>query len=88
MLERTSRKQNDQIKLFLDVCDAMQCAHDLGVIHRDLKPVNTLVDKNGQVKIIDFGIARFTPTHTARPTHRHACIHEPRASVRTIAQHQ
>jgi serine/threonine protein kinase len=40
------------------VCDALQFAHDRGVVHRDIKPENVLLDKEGRVKIADFGIAR------------------------------
>jgi eukaryotic-like serine/threonine-protein kinase len=40
------------------VCDGLAEAHSLGVIHRDLKPQNIMIDKNGNAKIMDFGIAR------------------------------
>jgi len=40
------------------ICDALQFAHDRGVVHRDIKPENILLDKEGRVKIADFGIAR------------------------------
>ena len=43
---------------FADVCDAIAHGHAHGVIHRDLKPANILVDGAGQVRIIDFGVAR------------------------------
>ncbi len=49
-----------RLELFLKVCDAVQHGHRKGIIHRDLKPSNILVDKSGQVKIIDFGVARAT----------------------------
>ncbi|MDX2201018.1 MAG: serine/threonine-protein kinase [Phycisphaerae bacterium] len=41
-----------------EVCEALQFAHDRGVIHRDLKPANILIDARDRVRILDFGIAR------------------------------
>lgn len=41
------------------LCDALNYAHDQGVLHRDIKPENILIDKQGRVKIADFGLARF-----------------------------
>src|SRR6516225_5637903 len=40
------------------LCDALQYAHDEGLVHRDIKPENILLDKKGRVKIADFGLAR------------------------------
>lgn len=45
------------LKLIPQICDAIQFAHDRGVVHRDIKPGNILVDRNGRVKVADFGIA-------------------------------
>ncbi|WP_255120249.1 protein kinase domain-containing protein [Synechococcus sp. Cruz CV-v-12] len=45
-------------ELLLKVCDAIQHAHQRGVIHRDLKPANILVDEKNNPKVVDFGIAR------------------------------
>lgn len=50
----------ERLKLFIGVCQAIQHGHQRGVIHRDLKPGNILIDAHGAVKIIDFGVARST----------------------------
>ncbi len=49
-----------RVNLLARVCDAVQHAHDQGVIHRDLKPANILVEETGQPKVLDFGVARAT----------------------------
>jgi serine/threonine protein kinase len=46
------------INIAKQVCDGMEEAHKLGVIHRDLKPNNIMIDREGNVRIMDFGIAR------------------------------
>jgi len=40
------------------ICDALQYAHDQGIVHRDIKPENILLDRQGRVKVADFGIAK------------------------------
>ncbi len=48
-----------KLELMVNICEAIHHAHQRGLIHRDLKPGNILVDETGQPKILDFGVARF-----------------------------
>ena len=59
----------DRLALVVRVCDAVQHAHDQGVIHRDLKPANILVEESGQPKVLDFGVARATDADLRASTH-------------------
>ncbi|MCO6435482.1 MAG: serine/threonine protein kinase [Phycisphaerae bacterium] len=58
----------ERMKLFVSACDAVHHGHQKGIIHRDLKPSNILVDSSGQVKVIDFGVARSTDSDMAVTT--------------------
>lgn len=56
----------EKLDLVLQVCDALDHGHSRGVVHRDVKPGNVLVDVDGRVKVIDFGIARATDADLSR----------------------
>ena len=54
----------EALKIIPQICDALQFAHDEGIVHRDIKPENVMVDKKGRAKITDFGLAKILGRET------------------------
>src|SRR5512136_1379582 len=68
-VERISARE--ALAIVPQICDALQYAHDQGIVHRDIKPENILLDRQGRVKVADFGLAKLVGTDAltpARPT--------------------
>src|SRR5208337_2653123 len=58
-VERSGKLSPEQaLAIVPQICEALQFAHNEGIVHRDIKPENLLIDKRGRVKITDFGIAK------------------------------
>ena len=68
------------LALVPQICEALQFAHDEGIVHRDIKPANILLDKKGRVKIADFGLAKLM--------HRAPDVHSLTANGQTMGTPQ
>ena len=49
---------DEALNIALQICEGLEAAHEKGIIHRDLKPTNIKITPEGQVKILDFGLAK------------------------------
>jgi tRNA A-37 threonylcarbamoyl transferase component Bud32 len=58
LIEQKAIHAEEPQRIVIEICHALQYAHEEGIVHRDIKPSNILLDKKGRVKIADFGLAQ------------------------------
>ena len=60
LIATTKIEPAEAMQMVPQLCDALQYAHDRGIVHRDIKPENVIVSQEGFIKIADFGLAKLT----------------------------
>jgi tRNA A-37 threonylcarbamoyl transferase component Bud32 len=85
LLQTKKLTPKEALSIVPPICDALQCAHDHGIVHRDIKPENLLIDKHGTVKIADFGIAKMLAVAQVSGLGSSGSPTEPHAANESVA---
>jgi serine/threonine protein kinase len=74
LLEGGRISPREALAIVPQICDALQYAHDQGIVHRDIKPQNIMLDRYGRVKVADFGLAKLVGTSVEIETNSASAI--------------
>jgi tRNA A-37 threonylcarbamoyl transferase component Bud32 len=86
LLQKGPTPPDEALAIVRQLCDALQYAHEEGVVHRDIKPANILIDRKGRVKIADFGLAKLLGRDTV--SHQLTGSHQVMGTLQYMAPEQ
>ena len=67
-LKTQTYAEAEAVSIVMELCGVLAVLHSLGIIHRDIKPENVMIDREGRVKLIDYGAARFYKSYQVNDT--------------------
>jgi len=67
LIDKKQLQPGEAQRIVVEICQALQFAHEEGIVHRDIKPSNILIDKKGRVKVADFGLAKLAGNGASEP---------------------